>query len=78
MVVQGSPVETTAQSTRLASSERFSSVEPRNVYKQNEVNVTHSWSASPISAVSVAIRYDTVAQGLLHDLLAWLVTRDSR
>ena len=78
MVVQGSPVETTAQSTRLASSERFSSVEHRNVYKQNEVNVTHSWSASPISAVSVTLRYDTVVQGLLHDLLAWLVTRDSR
>jgi len=36
MVVQGSPVETAAQPTRLASSERFSGVEYFNVYKHEQ------------------------------------------
>ena len=44
----------------------------------NKVSVTHSWSASTISAVSVTIRYDIVVQGFLHDLLAWLVAKDSQ
>jgi len=42
MVVQGSPVETTAQSTRLASSKSFSSVEHCSVYKHEQGQCLHS------------------------------------
>ena len=80
MVVQRSPVEITAQFTRLASSERFSSVEHRNVYK-HERGQCHSQLVS-VNHLGCkcydTIRYDIVVQGLLHNLLAWLVTKDSR
>ena len=76
--VQDSLVGFAAGFTRLASTKVSRVWNIAMFTTTNEVSVTHSWSVSTISAVSVTMRYDIVVQGLLHDLLAWLVTRDSR
>ena len=72
MVVQGSPIEITAQFTRLASNERFSSVEHCNVYKHERgqrhsqlVSVNHlgckSYATIRYSCAEITAQFTSLA-----------------